>query len=124
MLANPPRPEASVPCNGCRACCHHELVIIHPESGDAGSFLTRKVPHPLEDGRTVDALMHTPEGACVYLGEQGCTIYERRPAVCREFDCRAMVARLRASLGRKKTRELIERSETLQAGDRLRRQGK
>ena len=27
-------------------------------------------------------------GACVYLGESGCTIYERRPLLCRSFDCR------------------------------------
>ncbi len=25
---------------------------------------------------------------CVYLGPNGCTIYERRPIVCRSFDCR------------------------------------
>ena len=33
-------------------------------------------------------LATTPEGACVYLGEKGCTIYERRPLICRTFDCR------------------------------------
>jgi Fe-S-cluster containining protein len=25
---------------------------------------------------------------CTYLGAQGCTVYERRPAVCRSYDCR------------------------------------
>lgn len=25
---------------------------------------------------------------CFYLGESGCTIYERRPAPCRSYDCR------------------------------------
>jgi hypothetical protein len=30
----------------------------------------------------------TKEGACIYLGEKGCTVYEIRPATCRFFDCR------------------------------------
>lgn len=118
VMANP-RPERAVPCGSCRACCSHELVIIHPENGDDGRYLTRTVPHPFEDGRTVQALMHKPDGSCVYLGEQGCTIYDRRPVVCREFDCRRMVLRLKKALGRKRARDLIEKSETLQAGNRL-----
>jgi Fe-S-cluster containining protein len=27
-------------------------------------------------------------GCCVYLGANGCTIYDRRPFLCRSFDCR------------------------------------
>ena len=27
-------------------------------------------------------------GQCVYLGATGCTIYDRRPLLCRSFDCR------------------------------------
>ena len=40
------------------------------------------------DGSEVFLLATTPEGACVYLGPEGCTIYERRPLLCRSFDCR------------------------------------
>jgi Fe-S-cluster containining protein len=40
------------------------------------------------DGGEVFLLATTPEGACVYLGPEGCTIYERRPLLCRSFDCR------------------------------------
>lgn len=29
------------------------------------------------------------DGTCAYLGDAGCTIYERRPRVCAGFDCRA-----------------------------------
>jgi Fe-S-cluster containining protein len=39
-------------------------------------------------GETVFVLETNPEGACVYLGKHGCTIYERRPLICRSFDCR------------------------------------
>ena len=39
-------------------------------------------------GRPAYSLATTPSGACVYLGESGCTIYSRRPSLCRSFDCR------------------------------------
>ena len=32
-------------------------------------------------------LPRRPDGACVHLGEHGCTVYKQRPAVCRTFDC-------------------------------------
>jgi Fe-S-cluster containining protein len=33
-------------------------------------------------------LKRRPNGDCVYLGENGCTIHDRAPTVCRVFDCR------------------------------------
>lgn len=39
-------------------------------------------------GFAVAELKRHENGDCVYLGKAGCTIYERRPAVCRGFDCR------------------------------------
>ena len=72
-----------VPCGDCRACCERELLILHPEHGDdPNEYDCRRLP----DGRF--ALRQTPTLACIYLGESGCTIWDRRPAVCREFDCR------------------------------------
>jgi hypothetical protein len=41
-----------------------------------------------QEGNPVFVLAATPEGACVYLGPAGCTIYDRRPLLCRTFDCR------------------------------------
>jgi Fe-S-cluster containining protein len=40
------------------------------------------------EGNPVFLLATTSEGACVYLGPVGCTIYDRRPLLCRSFDCR------------------------------------
>lgn len=72
-----------VPCDGCRACCERELLILHPEHGDdPADFECYRLP----DGRY--ALRQTPTLACIYLGESGCSIWARRPATCREFDCR------------------------------------
>jgi Fe-S-cluster containining protein len=36
----------------------------------------------------VVALKHKPNGDCVYLGEDGCTIHGQQPYVCKSFDCR------------------------------------
>jgi len=51
-----------------------------------GRLLTERSP----DGELV--LQRRWDGACVHLGEQGCTVYEQRPAVCRTFDCRVFAA--------------------------------
>ena len=52
------------------------------------------LPHLLTerdaDGELV--LRQRADGACIHLGERGCTVYEQRPAVCRSFDCRAFAA--------------------------------
>lgn len=37
-------------------------------------------------------LKHQANGDCIYLGDHGCTIYDNRPRVCREFDCRLTFA--------------------------------
>ena len=82
----------SVPCNGCTACCEGgELIVLHPEHGDQPSeYLTIEVKHPFFGSPAV-ALRQKPDGSCVYLERgKGCTIHERRPAICREFDCRRM----------------------------------
>jgi hypothetical protein len=78
----------SVPCNGCIECCRSgQGLFLHPEQGDdVDSYRTRAVTGSA--GETVFLLETTAEGACVYLGERGCTIYERRPVLCRSFDCR------------------------------------
>jgi hypothetical protein len=39
-------------------------------------------------GNPVYLLATEPNGHCVYLGASGCTIYHRRPLLCRSFDCR------------------------------------
>jgi Fe-S-cluster containining protein len=45
-------------------------------------------------------LKSKPDGSCVYLGDQGCSIYERRPQMCRAFDCRLMVKGMLESGGK------------------------
>ncbi|MCW5661956.1 MAG: YkgJ family cysteine cluster protein [Burkholderiaceae bacterium] len=77
------RNPASVPCGSCTACCRHDRVFLGP----------RDDPHAyrwhLDNGYPV--LDRTPDGACVYLGEAGCSIHDSAPEICRRMDCRILV---------------------------------
>lgn len=82
--------SANVPCDGCTACCANDMLILHPELGDdPAQYETEPCQHPLT-GEPALMLKHKPEGGCIYLGETGCTIHGRAPAICQEFDCRRM----------------------------------
>jgi uncharacterized protein len=79
---------AVVPCNGCTACCQKDLLFLHPEMGDVeANYETEPAFNPLT-GRWGLALRHKANGECIYLGQGGCTIHGRAPAICQEFDCR------------------------------------
>lgn len=81
-----------VPCSGCYACCQGEAVFIHPECGDdANNYLTEEY-----QGRRI--LAHKPNGDCIYLDRDvGCTIYDTRPTICGELDCRKLYKKLKYS---------------------------
>lgn len=71
-------------------CCRNQVIALYPEHGDAiGEYDTRVVPSPTEPGRLVAILKQREDGSCIYLGETGCTIYDKRPQICRAFDCGA-----------------------------------
>lgn len=62
--------------------------MLHPELGDDADSYEHRVAGAGADGTPVFVLAADERGRCVYLGERGCTIYERRPYLCRSFDCR------------------------------------
>jgi Fe-S-cluster containining protein len=71
---------SKVPCKGCKACC-------------TGGQLIPLMPHEVERYSAMDSdygtvLQHMPNGDCVCLGKKGCKIYNRRPSICQEYDCR------------------------------------
>lgn len=77
-----------VPCNGCRRCCIDDTLILHPEMGDeVSAYETVPVRHPMT-GRPVHMLAQKDNGECIYLTADGCGIHDRKPAICREYDCR------------------------------------
>jgi len=74
---------ADVPCGTCTACCEGPgRYLILDDKDDASQYET----YTREDGKVCVAKKANDD--CVYLGPNGCSIYERRPIVCREFDCR------------------------------------
>lgn len=76
-----------VPCNGCRACCKNERIILSPENGDDITAY-KVVPTRKGEGPVEWMLQHKPNGECVYLTEAGCSIHDQAPWACRQFDCR------------------------------------
>ncbi len=76
---------ADVPCGSCTACCRgpDRELRLGPED-DPNDWDTY-------EQRGGYYLARKENGDCLYLGDEGCTIYEKRPVVCREFDCRYYV---------------------------------
>lgn len=116
--------RTTVPCNGCRACCLHDAIFLHPECGDdPDAYETELVEYPIMvNGRRIKApaLKHKPDGSCVYLGPHGCTIHDRAPAICKEFDCRRLYQSMTRAERRRRVRQGVLDKAVLDAGrDRL-----
>lgn len=81
--------RTEVPCRGCTECCRsNQGLVLHPDQGDdVESYKFQVLGHGIA-GHPVFALATDESGRCVYLGSNGCTIYDRRPFLCRSFDCR------------------------------------
>ena len=75
-----------VPCNGCTACCKGQRIIL--TKADRGEKYRIAPTIKGNDGKTQWMLQHKPNGDCIYLGDSGCTIHDRAPKACRDFDCR------------------------------------
>ncbi len=85
-----------VPCNGCTLCCHGDAIRLLGVD-DPAQYQTE--PHDWMPGHLM--LAHKPNGDCIYLGESGCTIHERKPQMCREMDCRLVAHHLGYTQARK-----------------------
>jgi hypothetical protein len=78
------RVEATVPCNGCTACCHARVTVNAAEERPEDLAVLDLV----SDGEAL-VLRRRADGDCVHLdAADGCTVYAARPKVCRQFDCR------------------------------------
>lgn len=77
-----PAKTKAPPCGTCNACCRagYEVDL---RRGDDFTL----AHHANADG--IPILDHAADGACVYLVDGACSVYERRPQACREYDCRA-----------------------------------
>lgn len=94
--------RATISCSRCQACCCQLKVLVMADD-DVPQWLLARDAHGMEVMRQHD------DGWCAALDRESlrCTIYARRPRVCRDFatgggDCRDERARWRrvaASLG-------------------------
>jgi hypothetical protein len=65
----------------CRARCCRMAVTLSRQDLDEGLAWDEEQPF---------RIAHADDGTCHYLdAQQGCAIYDRRPAMCRRYDCRA-----------------------------------
>lgn len=88
LLNHPRQPDAHVPCAGCKACCHHTLILLLPEHGDDFELYDAMPAFNPLTGEMGRALKQKANGDCAHLGPDGCEIYAHRPAICRAYDCR------------------------------------
>lgn len=97
-----------VPCNGCTACCRGdqavELNADHGDDPDLYGPENLAIQFFGKSGRSGVVLMRRPNGDCTFLRKGRCTIYEKRPAACRSFDCR----RIRAAVTRDQRRTMVQ----------------
>lgn len=85
-----------VDCGKCVACCQAERIILRPWLGDDPADYILEPEPVLIEGMFLPTIAHTQDGDCVYLDRaSGCTIHDRRPLVCGEFDCGEIIRQLR-----------------------------
>lgn len=84
-----------VACDGCTLCCKGDAVRLLP-GDDIESYQTEQHPRV----KSARMLAHKENGDCLYLGDGGCTIYDRRPQMCRSMDCRVIAKKISPKLAR------------------------
>lgn len=97
-----------VHCAGCTACCRGKQIVCLDEAwgDDPDLYAPEHLMYTPYDGKISLALKLRPNGDCFFLRKGKCTIYDKRPVVCRGFDCR------RATLSFKEE----EREEAIKRG--------
>ncbi len=114
-----------VPCGTCSLCCklHTPLTDDEYQNYDWADWWFMNPNGQKEYKGKI--LWRQQNGDCIYLIDNRCTIYDRRPRACREFDCRETFKHSDRA-GRKiaikrgdMTKEIFERGRELlhQAGE-------
>ena len=83
-----------VPCGECVGCCTSSLFVhVAPDETRTLAVIPKRllVRAP---GRPRGHLLlgFADDGACPMLKARACSIYERRPRTCRDYDCRMLAA--------------------------------
>jgi uncharacterized protein len=102
-----------VDCGTCTACCTSSYFVhIRPDEVRSRVHIDKRFLFPapgLPEGHFV--LGYDKQGVCPMFAHGKCSIYEDRPATCRNFDCRVYSAVGIMAGGKDKTRvnELVQR---------------
>jgi Fe-S-cluster containining protein len=85
---------ADVPCGACTACCRSSMFVhIGPEEKQTIGRIPRALLFPAPGWPEGHLLMgYDDQGRCPMLAGDRCSIYEDRPRICREYDCRVFAA--------------------------------
>lgn len=85
-----PRSEAfGYTCRRCSRCCRNKLIQVNPyeiarlarnRGQSTGAFRAAST----DDGAG-NYLRREPDGTCIFLGPEGCTVHADRPLVCRIY---------------------------------------
>lgn len=113
-MSGPFIPSVAVPCGDCYLCCKGRTLVPIIEGDDASIYETQTIGG-------VIALAMKPNGDCFYLGESGCTIHGRAPAICRFYDCRGDYARRTRAERRRAIADGLVSAEVLARGRELSR---
>ena len=80
-------PISDVPCGDCIQCCVRLSPNLTPEEFESGQYMYTLLSTPGQ--HTPNVAIPRGERGCFYLDEnRKCSIYDRRPLACRQFDCR------------------------------------
>jgi len=76
-------------CRRCLKCCHHKNIQLNPYEvarlARNRGLTTGEFRAAWTDQRAGLVLRQTESGACVFLGNEGCTVHPDRPLVCRLY---------------------------------------
>lgn len=98
-------------CHACNKCCHGKGIQVNPyETMRLSSHLkitTTEFRHKYLNGQLLKHKQHSD--ACIFLGENGCTVHKDRPLVCRLYP----LGRLRMADGGEFFTELAPHPDSL-----------
>ena len=74
-------PDSEIKCSNCQACCCRLEVMIISDTGVPDQYI-------YVDKNGSESMLRLDDGWCVALDRDTlmCSIYEKRPWVCREFE--------------------------------------
>ncbi|MBU0628298.1 MAG: YkgJ family cysteine cluster protein [Nanoarchaeota archaeon] len=80
-----------VECSRCGACCKLFIVDLTKQEYLSGKYDTM-IKEPTDNFKQADMaganiLAQKDDKSCIYLENNTCTIYNKRPKTCREFSC-------------------------------------